>query len=121
MKNACIVLKKNVTSRDGGECAVLDAFNLCGYPFEEIRFLSQVNERKIKEDLTSLKGIYDNVLFAGFGVENDILCSYRYVSSRFLVSIDKLSEINVAYNVAVGHYNVIFLTSFNEVQAVYKT
>ena len=62
MKNVCIVLKKNVTARDGGECAVLDAFNLCGYPFEEIRFLSQVNEKRIKEDLTSLKGSCDNIL-----------------------------------------------------------
>ena len=62
MKNVCIVLKKNVTSRDSGECAVIDAFNLCGYPFEEIRFLLQANEKKLKEDLNLLKTACDNIV-----------------------------------------------------------
>lgn len=62
MKNVCMVLKKNVTVRDGGEAAVLDAFYLCGYAFEEIHILSQANEKKIKEDLTLLKAACDNIL-----------------------------------------------------------
>lgn len=62
MRNVCIVLKKNVTSRDGGESAVLDAFYLCGYAFEEIRFLLQADEKKIKEDLQLLKSKFDNIL-----------------------------------------------------------
>lgn len=62
MKNVCIVLKKNVTPRDGGENAVLDAFYLCGYSFEEIRFLSQANEKKLREYLSVLKMDTDNIL-----------------------------------------------------------
>ena len=62
MKNVCIVLKKNVTSQDGGEAAIVDSFTLCGYPFEEIRYLSQANEKKIKADILSLKGECDNLI-----------------------------------------------------------
>ena len=62
MKNVCVVLKKNVTTRNGGECEVIDAFNLCGYPFEEIRFLLQANEKKFKQDITDLKENSDNIL-----------------------------------------------------------
>ena len=62
MKNICIVLKKNVTVHDGGESAVIDAFYLCGYPFEEIRLLSQANEKKIREVISALKSEYENIL-----------------------------------------------------------
>lgn len=62
MKNVCIVLKKKISSRDGGESAVLDAFYLCGYAFEEIRILPQADEKKLSVALTLLKEDCDNIL-----------------------------------------------------------
>ena len=62
MKNVCIVLKKKISAREGGESAVLDAFYLCGYSFEEIRILPQADEKKLSAALTSLKADCDNIL-----------------------------------------------------------
>ena len=62
MKSVCIVLKKIVTPHDGGECAVMDAFQLCGYSFAEIRYFSQANEKKFREELILLKEDCDNIL-----------------------------------------------------------
>ena len=62
MKNVCIVLKKEVSASAGGECAVLDAFYLCGYSFEEIRILPQSDEGKLRAALLSLKESCDNIL-----------------------------------------------------------
>ena len=62
MKNVCVVLKKKISAREGGESAVLDAFYLCGYSFEEIRILPQADDRKLCAALTALKADCDNVL-----------------------------------------------------------
>ncbi len=62
MKNVCIVLKKKISLREGGENAVLDAFYLCGYSFEEIRILPQSNDKKLCAALSSLKEDCDNIL-----------------------------------------------------------
>jgi len=62
MKNVCVVIKRKVNAQSGGELAVLDAFNLSGYAFEEIRILSQANGEAIASAVTSLKGEFDNIL-----------------------------------------------------------
>ena len=92
MKNVCIVLKKNVTSRDTGECAVIDAFNLCGYPFDEIRFLLQANEKKLKEDLTLLKSECDNLVLLAERTALPIV--KEYISSSFPESTQVLNFAN---------------------------
>ena len=63
MKNACLVLRKIVNAaQSGGLNAVLDELFLGGYAFEEIRFLPQMDEQKLKEALVSLKKEYDATL-----------------------------------------------------------
>ena len=62
MKNVCVILKKKISAREGGENAVLDAFYLCGYSFEEIRILPQADEKKLSTTLASLKVDCDNIL-----------------------------------------------------------
>ena len=62
MKNVCVVLKKKVSAREGGENAVLDAFYLCGYSFEEIRILPQSDDKKLCAALSALKEECDNIL-----------------------------------------------------------
>lgn len=63
MKNACVILKKKVTTDDSGASAVLDAFYASGYSFDEIRILQQDNELKIIEYLSSLKNEASVILF----------------------------------------------------------
>lgn len=62
MKNVGIVVKKKITLRNGGENAVLDAFYLCGYAFEEIRILSLTDDKNLRNALTALKEDCDNLL-----------------------------------------------------------
>ena len=62
MKNVCIVLKKKILAGGGDESAVLNAFNLYGYSFEEIRILPQSDEKKLRSTLVSLKESCDNIL-----------------------------------------------------------
>lgn len=62
MKNVCIVLKKKISAREGGESALLDAFYLCGYSFEEIRILPQTDDQKLCRALNALKVDCDNIL-----------------------------------------------------------
>ena len=83
------------------------------------RFFRRINENVLCA--SRFIGIDDNVLLAGFGIEHYVFNGYRYVGTRFFVRVYELSEIDVTDNVAVGHNNVIFLASFNEVQAVDKT
>ena len=62
MKNACIILQKKVTANDGDSSAVLDAFFLGGYAFDEIRIVLQDNERRAKESIADLKQNAENIL-----------------------------------------------------------
>lgn len=62
MKNACLVLRKIVNAaQSSGLNAVLDELFLGGYAFEEIRFLPQMDEKKVREALVSLKKDYENI------------------------------------------------------------
>ncbi len=61
MKNVCIVLKKRIMASGYGENAVVNAFHLQGYAFEEIRILPQSEEKKLRNTLTALKSEYDNL------------------------------------------------------------
>ena len=62
MKNACVVLRKTVNATpDDGMNAVLDELFLGGYSLAEIRFLSQMDETRVKEGLNSLSGEYENI------------------------------------------------------------
>lgn len=137
MKNVCIVLKKNVTPHDGGESAVLDAFYLCGYPFEEIRFLSQANEKKVRENLVGLKADCDNILLladrtalpivkgylTGIFVENAQMISFANAGvfmdkkcSLFLLSADG-SETGVGFvkNACVPYLQKKYGVCFEEI------
>ncbi len=62
MKNVCIVVKKKISLENGGEIAVLNAFSLCGYAFDEVRILPQGDGAKLRVALTALKGEYENIL-----------------------------------------------------------
>ena len=117
MKNACVILKKKVSAREGGENAVLDAFYLCGYSFEEIRILPQSNEKKLRLALTTLWADCDNILlladkmalpivkgcltaiFSGIAPTNEFsnACVYtQKEGSLFLLSADE-SETGVGF------------------------
>lgn len=117
MKNVCVVVKKKITVRDGGESAVLDAFYQCGYSFHEIRILSQNDDKKIRDTLTALKTEYENILLltdktalpivkgyiSGIFAENTQTVSFGNVGiytdkkcSLFLLSADK-SETGVGF------------------------
>ena len=92
MKNVCIVLKKNVTSCDAGEYAVIDAFNRCGYPFEEVRFLLQANDKKVNETLGLLKAECDNIVLLADRTALPIVKGY--VLASFLGSTQVLDFLN---------------------------
>lgn len=63
MKNACVVLRKIVNAApDGGLSAVLDELSLGGYSFEELRFLPQTEEAKVKDALLSMQKEYENII-----------------------------------------------------------
>ena len=95
MKNVCIVLKKNVTSRDTGECAIIDAFNLCGYVFQEIRFLLQSNEKKLKEDLNLLKAECDNILLLADRTALPIIKEYVLSSFPGFTQVSSFSNAGI--------------------------
>ncbi len=62
MKNACIVLRKNVNAAsDNGTTAVLDELFLGGYELQEIRFLVQAEEEKVKSSVLEMKKEYTNL------------------------------------------------------------
>ena len=62
MKNVCIVVKEKVTARCGEEIVVLDAFDLGGYIFNEVRILLLADGEGIRAAITSLKENCDNLL-----------------------------------------------------------
>ena len=62
MKNVCAILRKNLNALpDDGTNAVLDELFLSGYAFEELRILPEDNEQTIKENITALSKVYQNV------------------------------------------------------------
>lgn len=62
MANACIVLQKRIKPSDRGVIAVLNAFSVNGYTFEEVCFLLQLGETRLKEKLNALKQRAENIL-----------------------------------------------------------
>ena len=92
MKNVCIVLKKNVTMREGGECAVLDAFYLCGYSFEEICILPQANEKRIREEVSKFKSDCDNLLLLADRAALPVVRGY--LSGIFADSSQQINFVN---------------------------
>ena len=81
MKNVCIIVKDEVSVRNGGEVAVLDAFYLSGYAFKEIRILSQADKETLASAVLSLKAEYENILILA---EKSVLPMIRsYFSASF--------------------------------------
>ncbi len=62
MKNICIVVKKWVTAESGDETAVLNMFALYGYSFDEIRILSQSEDKRLRTTLVVAKEEFENIL-----------------------------------------------------------
>ena len=81
MKNACIILKKKVTASDAGASAVLDAFFMRGYPFDEIRILMQENEQRARECIAELKKEAEIVLL--LADKTALPIAKRYSSEAF--------------------------------------
>ena len=64
MKNGCVVLKNSMNNLvDDGVNAVVDELFLCGYAFDEIRFLPAGDAMEIKKCLTELVSVCENVFF----------------------------------------------------------
>ncbi|MBQ7323909.1 MAG: CinA family protein [Clostridia bacterium] len=62
MRNACIVLRKNVnTTISSGIHAVLNELFLAGYQLEEVRWLPQMEEEQVIKGIQALKADFDNV------------------------------------------------------------
>ncbi len=137
MKNVCIVVKQKVNAQSGGELAVLDAFNLSGYAFEEIRMLSQANGEGIASAVASLKEDFDNVLIlaektalpliksycSGVFAERSIVASFAAAGifadkkcSLFLLSADD-TETGVGFvkNVCVDYLQKKYELCFEEI------
>lgn len=65
MKNACIVLQKNINPSDSGVAAVLGIFSANGYSFNDVQFLLQSDEKQIKESVQKkMSGVDVLVLIA---------------------------------------------------------
>ncbi len=62
MNNACIVLQQKVNPSDSGVTAVLGAFSVNGYSFSDVRFLLQSDEKKLRENLVTMKESVDALL-----------------------------------------------------------
>ncbi len=62
MKNACVVLRKNLNAAsDRGYTLVLDELFLGGYELNELRFLPKSEGEKIKTAVLEMKKSYDNI------------------------------------------------------------
>ncbi len=81
MKNACVVLRSEKDVIADGWKAVVDAFCLNGYAFDEIRLLVVSEENRVVSALSSLKNEFDNVVVLS---EKALLTTVkRYVSQAF--------------------------------------
>ena len=81
MNNACVVMKKRVEIADKGVAAVLDAFCVNGYSFEEIRILPQADEMRVKEAIKALKDKSETILF--LADKTALSVARQYISGIF--------------------------------------
>ncbi len=81
MKNVCVVLRKKVALTDVGTSAVLDAFFLSGYTFDEIRVLPQENEEQVRGCISDLKKQAETILL--LTDKTALPVAKRYVSDAF--------------------------------------
>lgn len=82
MKNACIVLRKVINVSNVGDVfAVTDAFFKNGYALDELRFLPQSEEARIKTALTELKGKAENIIL--LADKTALPIAARYLSETF--------------------------------------
>ncbi len=88
MKNACIVLQKRIWTEDEGANAVLGALRRGGYSLEEVRFLLQADEKKLRATLTQLKGETENLF---------LLCARAALPVVRTYIADIFSEKDVVY------------------------
>lgn len=84
MKNACIILKKKVTTDDADASAVLNAFFMNGYSFDEIRILPQDGESQVRECITALKNEANVILF--LSDKSSLRVAKRYLTEFFPVN-----------------------------------
>lgn len=75
MKNACIVLRN---CKDGLSAtdflSVTDEFLVGGYSFDEVRFLTQTDDRPVREAIKTLRPQFDNILLL---VDKNLLSAGR--------------------------------------------
>ena len=112
MKNACIILRKKVTANDAGASAVLDAFFLGGYAFDEVRVLLQDNEQRARESIAELKKIADNILL--LADKTALPVAKRYLSESF--SETKLQNSFGSAGVYCDNDKVLLLLSADETE-----
>ncbi len=81
MKNACIVLQKQVHFNDENTSNVLNVFSLSGYSFDEIRILPQGEENKVRETVALLKRDAETLVIIADKTALPIV--KRYVATSF--------------------------------------
>ncbi len=88
MKNACILLKKEI-SAEGSENLIINALSLRGYTLQEIRILPLFEEQKILTALSSMSEEYDNVFLL---TERSALPVAHAMLIPFFSSASKLTD-----------------------------